>query len=102
MNDAFPVFLTGLALVTFILCGATVLVDQLFLKVVSQRIPNRNFLYGCSVFGVWLMTLPASGWIIDATPLKELTWGHVGEMLFLPFLLMSLFFLGWRLIRSRN
>jgi hypothetical protein len=38
---------------------------------------------------VWLFCLPACGFVISHSGLSTLSWGHAGEALFLPFLLLS-------------
>ena len=68
---------------------AIALVKGLVPQLCSKRWP-----YLIGIAAAWLGTLPVCVWIIKATALSQATWGHAGEALFMPFLLLSPILIG--------
>lgn len=95
------VFAAGVLLVVVVLGAVTLVLDSLIQKFVPKAFRYRGLMRNGIVILTWLCTLPIAGAIIDITPLKHLAWGHIGEMLLLPFFMFSPFVLYW-LFRRAN
>ena len=69
----------------------------LAIAVVKGLVPqlcSKRWPYLIGIAAAWLGTLPVCGWIINATALSQANWGHAGEALFMPFLLLSPILIG--------